>query len=159
MSDADGGVHVEWGVLKIPSQVKARTSLHVIESQHFTYVTHWRTTTCTELPVDVLRRKKKGGPQRWDECSVSLLVESDVCCLTILSDMMFSLISFKDGRRKKLSFCNFYFLFCFPCDSGHICRSVNIPENAGKLTLKTATWLMHFCDLVLFDCSFFCCCC
>lgn len=89
--------------------------------------------------MDVLRRKKKGGPQRWDKCSVSLLVESDVCCLTILSDMMFSLISFKDGRRKKLSFCNFYFLFCFPCDSGHICRSVNIPENAGKLTLKTAT--------------------
>lgn len=45
--------------------------------------------------------------------------------------------------------CHFviFVSFCFSCDSGNICRSVNIPKNAGKLTLITATWLMHCCDL------------
>lgn len=44
--------------------------------------------------------------------------------------------------------------FCFPCDSGNICRSVNLTKNAGKFILIMATWLMHCCDLLFFNSSF-----
>lgn len=52
-------------------------------------------------------------------------------------------------RRRDENYCHFviFVSFCFSCDSGNICRSVNIPKNAGKFTLITATWLMHCCDL------------
>lgn len=72
----------------------------------------------------------------------------DLFLLLFLNYYLFFNFFFKKEKRIAVKrYCHFviFVSFCFPCDSGNICRSVNIPKNAGKLTLDNG----HLIDALL----------